>query len=453
MFVATMLICAAGPAFAQAPAPAPATPPAAAPTPPAVAAKPKQAAKPAPAPADPAAIAERTALQSDLAWAAEYNGTITGEPNERMNAAIRTFQKNNGGKVTGTLTPQERALLADAAKKQQDNVGWKVVSDVVTGSRLGVPLKLVPQQSSTPEGTRWASTTGTIQIQVTRRKDATATIASLADREKKEPAGRKIDYAAIRPDFFVLSGMQGLKKFYVRGQIKDGDARTMTILYDQATEGTMEPVVIAMSSAFTPFPAGVQASQPAPRKSVEYATGVVVSAEGIVLTDRLAVDECQSIVVAGHGNAERIAQDRLHDLALLRLYGAKGLSPLGLSGKSAAGVIDLIGIADPQAQGGGAAITTTKAQVAPTGSGDPPLSPAPGLGFSGAAAQDGSKQFAGIALLKPVVVAGPATTASQAVLVPADTVRAFLKAHAVAMNDAPAGDAKASIVRVICVRK
>ena len=82
------------------------------------------------------------------------------------------------------------------------------------------------------------------------------------------------------------------------------------------------------------------------------------------------------------------------------------------------------------------------------------LSPAPALGFSGAAALDSDGKFAGIALLKPVQVAGPANAApaTQAVLVTADTVRGFLKANGV---DAAGGspDAKASVVRVICVRK
>ena len=56
--------------------------------------------------------------------------------------------------------------------------------------------------------------------------------------------------------------------------------------------------------------------------------------------------------------------------------------------------------------------------------------------------------------MKPVVVAGPANAAptAQAVLVPADTVREFLKANGV--NAAgEATDAKAAVVRVICVRK
>ncbi|MDB5630464.1 MAG: Peptidoglycan-binding domain 1 [Tardiphaga sp.] len=448
MLAATVVMFVAGPVAAQTSAPA--VPPATAP-----AAKQKQAAPVArpPAPVDAAAVAERTALQSDLVWAGDYNGVISGEANERMTASIRAFQKNNGGKITGTLSAPERALLADAAKKQQDNVGWKIVSDIATGVRLGVPLKLVPQISTNAEGTRWASTTGTIQIQVSRRKDAAATIATVAEREKKEPAGRRIDYAAVRPDFFVVSGMQGLKKFYVRGQIKDGEVRLMTVLYDQATEGTMEPVVIAMSSAFTPFPAGVQAGVPPPRKNVEYATGVVVSVDGVVLTDRLMVDGCQSIVVPGYGHAERFAEDRLHDLALLRLYGARGLVPIAIGAKPAAASVDIVGIADPQDQSGGAAVSVAKAQIAPAASGDPRLSPAPGPGLSGAAARDGSGHFAGIALLKPAVVAGPASSAAQAVLVPSDVVSEFLKHNSVAVSALSGGDATASVVRVICVTK
>ncbi len=96
--------------------------------------------------------------------------------------------------------------------------------------------------------------------------------------------------------------------------------------------------------------------------------------------------------------------------------------------------VELTGIADPQNQGGAAAASSVKAMVAQVGSGsDLALSPAPAVGFSGAAALDGDGKFAGLALLKPVVVAGPpnATPAAQAALVPADTVRDFLKANGV----------------------
>lgn len=409
-------------------------------------------------PADTAnamAQAERLAIQSDLAWVGQYNGAISGEVSERMVAAIKEFQKTRGAKQTGVLNPQERGVLAETAKKRQDNAGWKIVTDPGTGARLGIPTKLVPQQSSDANGAKWTSSTGTVQIQLSRRKEANATTAKLAEQEKKEPAGRKVDYTAVKPDFFVLSGLQGLKKFYVRGLFKGDEVRILTILYDQATENTVEPVVIAMSSAFNPFPSGAQIAGPPPRKTVEYGTGIVVSDDGAIITDRQVVDSCLAIAIAGYGNADRVAENKEHDLALLRIYGARGLKPLSLANGAAKSGVELTGIADPQTQGGGAAASSIKAAMTQVGSGSEfALSPAPAVGFSGAATLDADGKFAGIALLKPVVVAGPSNVApaAQAALVPADIVRDFLKANGV---NAAGGssDAKASVVRVICVRK
>jgi peptidoglycan hydrolase-like protein with peptidoglycan-binding domain len=406
-------------------------------------------------PADTAnamAQAERLAIQSDLAWTGQYNGAITGDVSERMVAAIKEFQKDRGGKPTGVLNPQERSVLAETARRRQGEVGWKIVTDPGTGARLGMPTKLVPQQSSDAGGARWSSSTGTIQIQLARRKQANPTTAKLAEQEKKEPAGRKVDYTVVKPDFFVLSGMQGLKKFYVRGTFKGDEVRILTILYDQATEGTMEPAVIAMSSAFNPFPSG---SGPPPRKTVEYGTGVVVSEDGAILADREITEACLAITIVGLGNADRVAEDKDRDLALLRIYGVRGLKPLALGNGAIKSAVELTGIADPQSQGGGAAASSVRAQAALVGGGgDAALSPAPALGFSGAAALDADGKFAGLALLKSAVVAGAANAAptTQAVLVPADAVREFLRANGVnAAGGSP--DAKAAVVRVICVRK
>jgi peptidoglycan hydrolase-like protein with peptidoglycan-binding domain len=409
-------------------------------------------------PADTAnamAQAERQAIQSDLAWVGQYNGAITGEVSERMVESIKEFQKAGGGKQTGVLNPKERSVLAETARRRQDNTGWKIVTDAGTGVRLGIPTKLVPQQSTDANGAKWSSPTGTIQIQLSRRKEANPTTAKLAEREKKEPAGRTVDYTVVKPEFFVLSGLQGLKKFYVRGTFKGDEVRILTILYDQATENTVEPVVIAMSSAFNPFPTGAQIAGPPPRKTVEYGTGLVVSDDGAILTDGEITDGCLAIAIAGFGNADRVAEDKDRGLALLRLYGARGLKPLSLGNGAAKSSVELTGISDPQNQGGGAAASSVKASVTEIGSGgDLALSPPPAVGFSGAAALDSDGKFAGVALLKPVVVAGPpnATPAAQAVLVTTETVHEFLKANGVNATGGSA-DARASVVRVICVRK
>jgi len=409
-------------------------------------------------PADTAkamAQAERLALQSDLAWIGQYNGAITGEVSERMVAAIKEFQKSRGARQTGVLNPQERGILADTAKRRQENVGWKIVTDAGTGVRLGIPTKLLPQQTSDANGAKWTSPTGTVQVVLTRRKEANPTTAKLAEREKKEPGGRTIEYSVVKPDFFVLSGLQGMKKFYLRGTLKGDEVRILTILYDQATENTVEPVVIAMSSAFNAFPTAAQAAGPAPRKTVEYGTGVVVSDDGAIVTDRVTTDECIALTIPGYGNADRVAEDKEHDLALLRIYGARDLKPLDIAGQATQTALDVTGISDPQNQGGGGAASSVKASMAQLGGGgDAALSPAPALGFSGAAALDGTGKFAGIALLKPVIVAGPAvaTPPAQAALVPADTVRDFLKTNGVNASGGSA-DAKSAVLRVICVRK
>src|SRR5580698_8947909 len=183
-------------------------------------------------PADTAnamAQAERQAIQSDLAWVGQYNGAITGEVSERMVESIKEFQKARGGKQTGVLNPQERSVLAETARRRQDNAGWKIVTDAGSGVRLGIPTRLVPQQTSDANGAKWSSPTGTIQVLLSRRKEANPTTAKLADREKKEPPGRAVDYTVVKPEFFVLSGLQGLKKFYVRGTFKGDEVRILTI--------------------------------------------------------------------------------------------------------------------------------------------------------------------------------------------------------------------------------
>jgi hypothetical protein len=399
--------------------------------------------------------ADRVALQTDLVWTGDYNGVVNGEITDRVIAAIKKFQKELGAKDTGVLNPQERAKLAAASKKAQDNVGWKVVTDMVTGARVGLPGKLLPQQTSDANGTRWSAPQGTIQVNLARRKEAGATLAAVAEREKKEPAGRKILYSAVRPDFVVLSGLQGLKKFYLRGQISGDEVRVLTVLYDQATEGTMEPVVIAMSNAFAAFPGAATAQAapaPPPRKKVEYATGIVLSADGFILTDRQAIDGCQFVTIPQIGNADRVAEDKARDLALLRVYGAKGLKPLAISTDREKPDVTVIGIADPQLQGGGAAITSVPSRVGAENA----LSPAPAIGFSGGAVIDADGKFAGMAQLKPAVVAAagtaPATPVATAVVVTPNIVREFASKHGVTASAAN-GDAKASVVRVICVRK
>ena len=184
----------------------------------------------------------------------------------------------------GDRHPQSgRACQArpESARAKRQAAGWKVVSDGVTGARVGVPGKFAPPRTQPgASGTRWQSSRGEVQVETFHTADTT--LQAAYDQARKQPANREVEYHVQNPDFFVVSGMQGgVKKFYVRGDVKDNEVRGVTVLYDKAMENTFDRIVVAISNAFTGFPVArsaddTAAAAPSP---VGYASGVVVSGE------------------------------------------------------------------------------------------------------------------------------------------------------------------------------
>jgi S1-C subfamily serine protease len=334
-------------------------------------------------------------------------------------------------------------IIAPPSQRALDAAGWRIIDDPATGARLGLPSALVPKTAPARIGSRWMSGRGTIDIETFRLHEGA--LAAQFDDEKKV-RHRTVEHSTLAADSFVMSGMQGLKRFIVRVQAIGSELRGITILYDQATEGIMAPIAATMANTFQGFP-DPAAPPPGMRRSAEYGSAVVVSQEGHLITAAHVVSDCQAITIPGFGHAERIAADQASDIALLRIYGAQNLVPAPLGGDSAAGDdLTLVGIADPSAQGGAGAVSRVPAHKSAQG-----LDPAPKLGFAGAAAVDAQGRFAGMVELKAIIVAGTAAT-TQATLVPADTLRTFLQAQ----NVTPAAGSAAidqSVVRVICVRK
>jgi hypothetical protein len=322
--------------------------------------------------------------------------------------------------------------------------GWRIIDDLVTGARLGLPSALVPKTAPARMGSRWTSGQRQIDIETFRLHEAA--LPALFDDEKKV-RHRTVEHSTLTPDSFVMSGMQGLKRFIVRVQSSGGELRGVTILFDRAVEGVMAPIAAAMANSYQGFPDPSAAPPPGLRRSVEYGTAIVVSGQGHLITSAQIADGCQAITIPGFGHAERIAADKANDIALLRVYGAQDLLPVALAGDSGAGDdLTLVGIADPLAQAGGGAVTHAPAHRSTQG-----LDPAPKLGFSGAAAVDPQGHFAGMVDLQSAAVAGSGAV-SQATLIPVETLRAFLQTQNIV--PATAGNAiDQSVVRVICVRK
>jgi hypothetical protein len=74
-------------------------------------------------------------------------------------------------------------------------------------------------------------------------------------------------------------------------------------------------------------------------------------------------------------------------------------------------------------------------------------------GFSGAAALDDQGRFLGMMAMRNAVLASAEPAAPPVRLVTAETIREFLATNHIDAVPAQTGDAKASVVRMICVRK
>jgi S1-C subfamily serine protease len=337
-------------------------------------------------------------------------------------------------------------LLAAPVNFTGEAVGWRLIEDPATGARLGLPTKLVPQTDSSRTGSRWTSAQGQIQIETFRLTEAA--LPALFEQEKKI-SRRQIVSSELKGDSFAITGVQGLKNFLVRADAQGSEIRGFTVLYDQATEGTMERVAAAMAGTFAGFPDPNSGAVAGIRRTVEYGTAIVVGSSGDLLAPAHVTDDCQTITVPPLGHAERVAEDKVDDLALLRLYGVRNLVAAPFAARAPVGDMTLVGVADPLAQAGAADVTSTAAHLSAQG-----LEPAPKLGFSGAAAVDAQGHFAGMADMRPPIVAGGAANQGAA-LVPVEAIRSFLQAHGVtpvAASSEPA-PLDQSVMRVICVRK
>ena len=203
--------------------------------------------------------------------------------------------------------------------------------------------------------------------------------------------------------------------------------RGVTVLYDQATEGTMGGVALAVANAFVGFP---DPNVPPPaglRRRVGYGSAIVVASDGTLVTPRRVTSTaakrspCRRSVTPSGSPRDKPTGSRS-----FVFYGARNLAPaLFAETPSLPGDVTLIGFADPLAQTGDAVARRCR-RASPQLA----IEPAPKLGFSGAAAADGRRAVACMVDLRPAVVAGAAQARGRRDMVPVGrSPRLFLQAH------------------------
>ena len=352
------LLAVAGPAAAQIAGNAPkgagatATPakPAATPATPAKPAGPATTpAGPAPAVLDAARaawearpMAERIDIQTGLVWTGDYAGALDGTFGRMTFEGVAAFQARHKFAADGIPTAPAVAKLAEVAATKRDGFGWRMVADAATGARLGVPTKLVGKPVAVDGGSRWTSADGRIELRsfAVPGQD----LAGLFETLKAETPDRRVTYAVIRTDWFVIAETSAGRQGYTRFVRTPAGLRGFSLRHDPAIGPEFGRVVIATAGTFEGVAAegtaaaGGQTAQPGPQpgpqsqptgpatppsppKPAGIAASGLVVAPGRVLTAAAAVADCRSLAVGGRP-ASVAASDGERRLALLSVEGA-----------------------------------------------------------------------------------------------------------------------------------
>lgn len=409
-------------------------------------AKPAVAAtSPAQPPATTMSPRERNAIEAALIFSGDHTGPADGD--DAWTTAVKAFQRRINAKVTGTLTPEERERLLAAHKSRESEYGWALTDDAVTGIRIGVPRKLMPIEQTTREGTRFTSRHGDVQMETFRITNG-LTLGALFEMERTKPKPRRVESSNLRDPRFTISGMQGLRRFAMHAQAGNGEIRGFTVSYDQALEGIVTPLATAMANSFVAFAPGSALTTDRTQRVV-YGSGVIVSAAGDIATDRALTENCQTITVTHLGPAERIATR--DSIALLRVYGARNLTPAATAAPGSDGDVIVRAISDPKTQDGRATITESRARLATTGAAVR-LDPAPAISSAGAGVFDTDGRLIGLLSPKGMQLASAEAVAPPSGLTPAAVLQDLLP-NLLSRTTVPStAPASASVVRVVCVR-
>ena len=185
--------------------------------------------------------------------AAQESGHRRDEPGGARGARRRRRAAQAGGRLAARRGPGDRRARRPARQARHQ------------------------ETPALPNGTRWASEQGQLQVE-TFRIDTGATLDAVFEQQKKMPR-RRIASSALQADSFVISGMQGLKKMVVRGfarerrgarhhhPLRPGDGRH----HGPAGGADVERLRAVRHG----LRGGGRAD--APRRKVEYGTGVFVS--------------------------------------------------------------------------------------------------------------------------------------------------------------------------------
>jgi len=278
---------------------------------------------------------ERKAVQDALVWTGDYNGVVDGAFGKRTRDSILAYQANAKTPTTGVLDAAQIAALVATAEKAKAAAKFQIIADDKTGIRIGAPLKLLDKRTSAAGSSRLASADGAMTLELASVGGPDVNLSALYARLIADAPGRKVTLKLSRPEFFVVSGEEGGRKFYARYAKAPATwpdptlVRSFTLSYPTGASN-FDRLGVAIANSFEPFAttsaspavgaAAAKPAAPAQSKPLLAASGFVVAA-GQALT---AIDSgaCSHPSVDGKP-AKFLREDKQSGLSLIGVSSAQ----------------------------------------------------------------------------------------------------------------------------------
>ena len=287
-------------------------------------------------------------VQFLLVWTGDYNGIIDGIAGPQTDKAIQAFFLRKFGRLPSSVTQEQIQTLVEDAAVAIERSGFILRRDPQLGVTFGVPEALVlPAENKDSLRRSYRSPDGTIELEVAFLRNRYVSLDQLYRKLTTIP-GRTVSYSSFRPGWFVLSGKDRDREFYVRYHGTGREIRGFSISYAPGRAAELGPIIIAMSNVFRPSataadplisflenlqdsyeasPVPPVASKEAPKGDFT-GSGFVVDAQGHVLTNAHVVGDCGRILMGLGDTATLVAKDVRNDLALLEDTEARSMPAL-----------------------------------------------------------------------------------------------------------------------------
>ena len=391
--------------------------------------------------------ADRHAIQDALVWAGDYSGISDGNFGKGTLAAIKAYQVRAKVKPDGILAASTSTTLLAEATKAREATGFKITDDAMSGIRLGVPLRLLDQRAAGQSGSIFKAKDNSVSLVAFTEDASKVTLADLFSHLTTDTS-KHITYKLLRPEFLVVAGKSGGKRFYSRIALGPQGLRGFTFSFPP--QPSFDRISVAISNSFVPFPQAAQAQSPgsAPAPPTPAVAGPAQRAP--VQLSAVALDARQILtVIPPAGCTPSIAGGR--STKVLRADASAGLALLERAGPEAQDATLRLRGAELQpneavlvlsSTGDGEANVSVASGEAPS----PSRIRAPLQASSGSVVFDRSGALAGIVAFQANVKRLPTGIVPEAsyAIISASTIRDFLASAKPPEETAPPGAAETS---------